>query len=95
LRLTQFLVEPACTLSHAAMMTAQYSIRSGLSLIAIEGSSYTLSARAFTMGEMFKGAGYATAVFGKWRLGSEPRSLPTAHGFDELYGIPLEMCHLI
>jgi arylsulfatase len=88
LRLTQFLVEPACTPSRAALMTGQYSIRSGLSLIAIEGSPNTLSGRAFTMGEMFKGAGYATAIFGKWHLGSEPQSLPTAHGFDEFYGIP-------
>lgn len=41
LRLTQYLVEPACTPSRAALMTGQYSIRSGLSLIAIEGSPYT------------------------------------------------------
>ena len=75
LRLTQFLVEPACTPSRAALMTGRYSIRSGLSLIAIEGSPNTLSAHAFTMGEMFKGAGYATAIFGKWHLGSEPQSL--------------------
>jgi arylsulfatase A-like enzyme len=88
LRLTHFLVEPACTPSRAALMTGQYSIRSGLSLIAIEGSPYTLPARAFTMGELFKGAGYATAIFGKWHLGSAPQSLPTAHGFDEFYGIP-------
>ncbi len=88
LRLTQFLVEPACTPSRAALMTGQYSIRNGLSLIAIEGTGYTLSARAFTMGDMFKAAGYATAIFGKWHLGSAPESLPTAHGFDEFYGIP-------
>jgi arylsulfatase A-like enzyme len=88
LRLTQFLVEPACTPSRTALMTGQYSIRNGLSLIAIEGSPYTLPARAFTMGELFKGVGYATAIFGKWHLGSEPQSLPTAHGFDEFYGIP-------
>jgi arylsulfatase A-like enzyme len=88
LRLTQFLVEPACTPSRAALMTGQYSIRNGLSLIAIEGSPYTLPANAFTMGEMFKSVGYATAIFGKWHLGSAPQSLPTAHGFDEFYGIP-------
>ena len=88
LRLTQFLVEPACTPSRAALMTGQYSIRNGLSLIAIEGTPYTLPARAFTMGELFKNAGYATAIFGKWHLGSAPQSLPTAHGFDEFYGIP-------
>jgi arylsulfatase A-like enzyme len=88
LRLTQFLVEPACTPSRAALMTGQYSIRNGLSLISIEGTPYTLPARAFTMGELFKDAGYATAIFGKWHLGSPPQSLPTAHGFDEFYGIP-------
>src|SRR5215831_8970189 len=86
LRLTQFLVEPACTPSRAALMTGQYSIRNGLSLIAIEGSPYTLPGKAFTMGELFKNAGYATAIFGKWHLGSAPQSLPTAHGFDEFYG---------
>ena len=91
LRFTQFLVEPACTPSRAALMTGQYSIRNGLSLIAIEGSPYTLPARAFTMGELFKSGGYATAIFGKWHLGSAPQSLPTAHGFDEFYGIPPEV----
>ena len=69
-------------------MTGQYSIRNGLSLIIVPGSPSTLSEGAFTMGEMFKGAGYATAIFGKWHLGTEPQSLPTAHGFDEFYGIP-------
>ncbi len=88
LRLTQFLVEPACTPSRAALMTGQYSIRSGLSLIIVPGSPNTLPAKAVTMGQMFKEAGYATAIFGKWHLGKEPQSLPTAHGFDEFYGIP-------
>src|SRR5690349_11542074 len=88
LRFTQYLVEPARTPSRAALMTGQYAIRSGLSLIAIEGPPYTLPARAFTMGELFKSVGYATAIFGKWHLGSAPESLPTAHGFDEFYGIP-------
>ena len=88
LRLTQYLVEPGCTPSRAALMTGQYSIRNGLSLIIVPGSPSTLSKDAFTMGQLFKGAGYATAIFGKWHLGIEPQSLPTAHGFDEFYGIP-------
>ena len=56
LRLTQFLVEPGCTPSRAALMTGQYSIRNGLSLIIVPGSPSTLSKNAFTMGELFKGA---------------------------------------
>ena len=88
LRLTQYLVEPGCTPSRAALMTGQYSIRNGLSLILVSGSPNTLPARAFTMGELFKNVGYATAIFGKWHLGIASESLPTAHGFDEFYGIP-------
>ena len=88
LRLTQFLVEPACTPSRAALMTGQYSIRSGLSLIILPGSPNTLPGKAITMAQMFKDVGYATAIYGKWHLGKDPQSLPTAHGFDEFYGIP-------
>lgn len=87
MRLTQFLVEPACTPSRAALMTGQYSIRNGLSLIEMPGKTGQLPAHAFTMAELFKGCGYATAIFGKWHLGGAPQSLPTAHGFDEFYGI--------
>jgi arylsulfatase len=36
LRLTQYLVEPGCTPSRAALMTGQYSIRNGLSLIIVK-----------------------------------------------------------
>ena len=92
LRLTQFLVEASCSPSRAALMTGQYAIRNGLSLAMVPGTPNTLSAKAYTMGQLFKDAGYATAIFGKWHLGgnigSDPQSLPTSHGFDEFYGIP-------
>ena len=87
--LTQYLVEPSCTPSRAALMTGQYSIRNGLSLFIIPGTPNTLpGTAAYTMGKLFKDAGYATAIYGKWHLGIEPQSLPTAHGFDTFYGIP-------
>jgi arylsulfatase len=88
LRLTQYLVEPACSPSRAALMTGQYSIRNGLSLVVVPNTPATLPASAYTMGQLFKDAGYGTAIFGKWHLGIEPQSLPGAHGFDEFYGIP-------
>jgi len=53
LRLTQYLVEPGCTPSRAALMTGQYSIRNGLSLIIVPGSPSTLSKDAVTMGELY------------------------------------------
>ena len=88
LKLTQYLVEPACTPSRAALMTGQYSIRNGLSLVAEAGTPSTLPGKAYTMGQLFKDAGYATAIFGKWHLGASPQSLPGAHGFDQYYGLP-------
>lgn len=30
-----------------------------------------------------------TAIFGKWHLGHHPQFLPTRHGFDEYYRLPL------
>ena len=88
MRFTQYLVEAACSPSRAALMTGQYSVRNGLSLVVVPGTPATLPGKAYTMGQLFKGAGYATAIFGKWHLGSAPQSLPGAHGFDEFYGIP-------
>jgi len=88
LRLTQFLVEPACTPSRAALMTARYSIRSGLSLVAVEGTTFSLPAKEITMAEMLHDVGYATAIFGKWHLGAQVYSQPQNKGFDEFYGIP-------
>jgi arylsulfatase len=41
-----------------------------------------------TIAETLSRAGYATAAFGKWRLGSDQGRLPNAQGFDEWYGIP-------
>ena len=57
LRLTQFLVEPACTPSRAALMTGQYSIRDGLSLIALPGTPNTLSAQSLHDGAVVQGRG--------------------------------------
>src|SRR5215207_2420049 len=72
LRLLQFLVEPGCTPSRAALMTGRYSVRSGLSLVAVEGTDISLPAREVTMAEMLREAGYSTAIFGKWHLGAQP-----------------------
>ncbi|MFI0846056.1 sulfatase-like hydrolase/transferase [Mesorhizobium sp. IMUNJ 23232] len=88
LRLTQYLVEPSCTPSRAALMTGRYSIRSGLSLVAVAGSTFSLPDKEITMAEMLHAAGYATAIFGKWHLGSQTYSQPQYQGFDEFYGIP-------
>ncbi len=88
LRFTQFLVEPGCTPSRAALLTGRYSIRSGLSLVIVPGTPNTMADREVTLGELFKSKGYSTAYFGKWHVGTEKQSLPHNQGFDQWYGIP-------
>lgn len=83
LTLTQFLVEPACTPSRAALMTGRYSPRCGLGSVIIGGTPNTLTSDEVTIAELFKSKGYATAMGGKWHLGSEEQSQPTSQGFDE------------
>ena len=90
LRFTQFLVEPQCTPTRAAVMTGQYPVRLGLSLVLIEGvpGASGLTSKDFTVAEMFKDIGYDTAIYGKWHLGIEGDAQPQKQGFDEWYGIP-------
>ena len=58
-------------------------VRAGLSTIIGGGTSNTLQASEVTLGELFKGQGYATAIVGKWHLGASEQSWPTRQGFDE------------
>ena len=39
--------------------------------------------------ELLKESGYTTAIIGKWHLGHLPEHLPTKHGFDYFYGLPV------
>ena len=46
-----------------------------------------LSPRALTIAEVFKSAGYATGISGKWHLGDERSLLPMNQGFDSCFYI--------
>jgi arylsulfatase A-like enzyme len=87
-RLTNFNVEAQCTPSRSAIMTGRLAIRSGTHSIPIGGGLDGLTRWEVTIAELLSNAGYATAHFGKWHLGSTQGRLPNDRGFDEWYGIP-------
>ena len=87
-RLTNFNVEAQCTPSRSAFMTGRFSIRSGTHSVPIGGGLEGLTQWEVTIAETLSAAGYATAAFGKWHLGSDQGRLPNDQGFDEWYGIP-------
>ncbi len=77
----------SCTAGRAAFITGQYPIRTGLSTVGLPGAAQGLSKEDPTLAEMLKPLGYATGQFGKNHLGDRDEHLPTAHGFDEFFGI--------
>lgn len=87
-RLLNFNVESQCTPSRSAILTGRFSIRSGTHSVPMGGGMDGLTQWEITIAELLSGAGYKTACFGKWHLGSENGRLPNDQGFDQWYGIP-------
>ena len=89
LRLTSFYVSQAvCTASRASLLTGCYANRVGLQGALNHTSATGIHPDETTLGELFQANGYATAIFGKWHLGTAPVFNPLRHGFDEYFGIP-------
>jgi arylsulfatase A-like enzyme len=89
LRLTNFCVEAQCTPSRSAIITGRHPIRSGTHSVPIGGFEKDgLTTWERTIADVLSDAGYATAAYGKWHLGSIDRRLPHRRGFGEWYGIP-------
>ena len=78
-----------CTPTRAALISGRYQQRVGLEwvlTVAPADRERGLPAVPTSLPAMLKAKGYATALFGKWHLGTKPEFGPNAHGFDEFYG---------
>ena len=88
-RATDFTVaQPVCSASRAAFLTGRYPHRIGITGALGPDARRGIAAEVTTLAETARDAGRATAIFGKWHLGSRPEFLPTRHGFDLWFGIP-------
>ena len=88
IRLLNMNMETQCTPSRSSLMTGRFSIRSGTYAVPFGGVPEGLTHWEITIAESLSDAGYATALYGKWHLGSHDGRLPNDQGFDEWYGIP-------
>jgi len=87
-RFTQFYASPVCSPSRASLLTGKNPQRAGVerNSSAQLNQENGLPGTEYTMAEMFKDAGYATAHIGKWHLGYAPEMSPNAQGFDYSFG---------
>lgn len=82
-RLEAHYVHPMCSPTRAALLSGRYASRFGVTA-AQNQRAYPWD--TVTLARALKAAGYATALTGKWHLGSKPDEGPQKFGFDHGYG---------
>jgi arylsulfatase A-like enzyme len=86
IRLTDFHVAPMCTPTRGQLMSGRDALDNGAMNV---GSGRTMLRKTIpTMANFFAGAGYRTALFGKWHLGDNYPYRPQDRGFEETLTFP-------
>jgi arylsulfatase A-like enzyme len=89
LKLLNFNVEAQCTPSRSAVLTGRHPIRSGTQSLSATGGADGMTRWEVTIAKALSDAGYATGMWGKWHLGSDPEQRsPVDFGFDEAVWSP-------
>ncbi|GLH05222.1 Arylsulfatase B, partial [Gryllus bimaculatus] len=85
--LNRHYVQPVCTPTRAALMTAKYPIRMGLQGTPLIPGELRAMPPGKILPEYMRELGYATHAVGKWHLGFyEADMTPTYRGFDSHVG---------
>lgn len=88
-RLTDFYANGAtCTPTRTGLISGRYQQRFALER-PLGGSAdreLGLPVTGWSLPQLLKGNGYATALIGKWHLGWRTEFSPSAHGFDYFFG---------
>lgn len=85
LKLTSTYAQPSCTPTRAALNTGRLPVRSGLTSPKLLNDNADISSELLAA-KILSGAGYRTALSGKWHLGEKDGSRPWQVGFDEFTG---------
>jgi len=84
---TRAFTAPVCSPSRAMIMTGLYAHQVGIDDWIAPGEEEGLDPKATTLAELFKRAGYTTALIGKWHLGHKKEIYhPLKRGFDYFMG---------
>ncbi len=80
---------PVCSPTRAALLTGRYQDQVGVPGVIRSDPKNSwgyLNPKATLLPQALKGAGYHTALIGKWHLGLQTPNTPVARGFDFFYG---------